>query len=1005
MRRGLCLVLGALLGSACATDRPGFTGTVTRRSPDCPVTRKAPRPLPNVTDERETLDYWLTRANEDGDLDEVLLAPVEIQTHNLALRTADAGKPLGQVDLLAPIDEESLRRQVGDRLAFMLERASSGTYVDRDGRRLGNDALRPFVATDPVPAIAPQWRTVDELTSLHCGPTPRGLYTEPPDPDFDRNVCSTVRPGEPIQLIARWENGMWLARTPYALGWIESDGPLSAPLERSAIEPVLLKEERPLTRRALLETAFSFLHGPYGWAGRGGGHDCSRFLLDVFATFGIALPRHSGRQALAGTFAVDVSTLENNKEKELLIEAAARRGIVLLQLPGHIMLYLGKTEDGVPMVMHAFSEFLTRCPDGEGEIVNRTDEIAISDLSLGEGTSRTDFLTRITRITVLGKSPGMELAGSATLRPAAAPTFPPQERCDDHVDAAIFRSPNRPHEGQPLRVIATTRDDPKSAQLTLRDPSGQVHTPMVHRLGAPPYTQWVEVEFPDPGRWMAVLADGSTTLACEEVTVFERAAKPRRRTEPAPAWLPVWRWEEDTENLFSAFVEQLFREPSDPDQTWPDLETLTRDRARNLLHDHRFPGEDAEIRLRPDCADLPYFLRAYFAWKVRLPFGCRACTRGTAKEPPVCEEELLTNLVELDVKDDIRAVDTFLRKVAGTVHSASARTLPRAEATDVYPVELSRQTLKPGTVFADPYGHLLVVARWQPQTTSDYGLLIGADAQPDGTVGRRRFWQGSFLFSPDTKLVGAGFKAWRPVRFKRNEGILVASNNAALRRTTKSAPWSADQYRGDSDRFYQRMEALINPRPLDPIQMQVRLVDALEEVLARRVVSVDNGEEFMKKRPRQPIDMPKGYRIFETVGAWEDYSTPSRDMRLLISIDAVTGFSERVEQHPEQFGLSKDAAKRGADEVRAVLNEQLQRRTFDYRRSDGTAQTLSLADVVARTVALEMAYNPNDCIEIRWGAAEASAERATCRRRAPAAQQARMKRYRPWFAKRQRPPR
>jgi hypothetical protein len=52
-----------------------------------------------------------------------------------------------------------------------------------------------------------------------------------------------------------------------------------------------------------------------------------------------------------------------------------------------------------------------------------------------------------------------------------------------------------------------------------------------------------------------------------------------------------------------------------------------------------------------------------------------------------------------------------------------------------------------------------------------------------------------------------------------------------------------------------------------------------------------------------------------------------------------------------------------------------------------------------------MAYDPNDCVEVRWGAAPGSAEAATCHRAAPAEQRARMERYREWFRERRRPPR
>jgi hypothetical protein len=52
-----------------------------------------------------------------------------------------------------------------------------------------------------------------------------------------------------------------------------------------------------------------------------------------------------------------------------------------------------------------------------------------------------------------------------------------------------------------------------------------------------------------------------------------------------------------------------------------------------------------------------------------------------------------------------------------------------------------------------------------------------------------------------------------------------------------------------------------------------------------------------------------------------------------------------------------------------------------------------------------MGYNPNDCVEVRWGAPADSKEAATCRRHAPAEQVERMRAYREWFSERRRPPR
>jgi len=1008
----LCLVSV----SGCRDDSPRVAEKPPRPA-WCPETRKVDPPLAHVSPAHETLEYWLARNEAYGPLDEPLMDAAAVRRHHLALQELRDGEPIGQADLLAPVDREALRAQLDERLAYMRRRLEADELFDSKGKKIEADLLGPFNAPASIDAID-EWRVVEKQEALRCGPYDGGLFTAPIDPDFDRNRCSTIREGELIQLLARWPNGMYLARTPYALGWVRSKA-LSSAIDRDAVElRTQARELRAFTRRELLTAAFAMLREPYGWGGKDGGYDCSRFLLDVFAAFGIDLPRHSARQAMAGTFNVDVSSVEDHNEKRLLLEASAQRGIVLLHFPGHIMLYLGTSEEGVPMAIHAFSEYLTPCEGLDVETVNRVDRVAVSDLSLGEGSSRRDFLSRITRLTVLGKTPGPALVADAELRPNA-PVALPQGRCADTTQTAIFRSPQRPDSSRPLRVIVTGERDPGLATLVLFAPDGSRITPAQRILDGPPYSRWVEVPEPEAGRWTAVFADGDLVRACESISVAKHAAPPAKRSSAGPAWEPSRAWARDNENLFAAFVEQLFREPSGDDVTWSRLQELIGAHDRNLLYDYRSVGEDARLDLEPDCADLPYFLRAYFAWKLQLPFVYRACTRGRKDTPPVCEPTVFSNLDAVPDRDDVGAFRRFVRRMAGTVHSSSPRTLPDDDQTDLYPLRLSRRAIRPGTVFADPYGHVLVVARWKPQGVSDYGVLIGADAQPDGTVGRRRFWRGSFLFTPKTDLVGAGFKGWRPARHP--PGLVpdtdadadtdadtdtqpwrIATNDQ-LRKAGGIRAWSDAQYKGSADDFYAAMEGMINPRALDPVRMQTSLVDALEESVLRRLSSVQNGEDFMKSKGYAPIDMPHGSALFLTTGPWEDYSTPSRDMRLLISIDAVVSFPDSVAAHPERFGVVTADRDAAVAQVRTALQTELEKRSFEYRRSDGTAWKLTLADLVARKQAMELAYNPNDCVEIRWGAPEGSDERATCRRRASQAQQSRMQSYRQWFAKRQRP--
>ena len=136
-------------------------------------------------------------------------------------------------------------------------------------------------------------------------------------------------------------------------------------------------------------------------------------------------------------------------------------------------------------------------------------------------------------------------------------------------------------------------------------------------------------------------------------------------------------------------------------------------------------------------------------------------------------------------------------------------------------------------------------------------------------------------------------------------------------------------------------------------------------------------------------------------GAWEDFATPARDFRLLIAIHVVRGYPDHVARWSDRYAIPN--GKGVADvkaELQSVLASELSSRKFSYTRSDGSSWTLTLKDVVDRARALEMGYNLNDCVELRWGAPEQSNEASTCKRHAPQAQRAKMTEYRTWFHER-----
>jgi len=229
--------------------------------------------------------------------------------------------------------------------------------------------------------------------------------------------------------------------------------------------------------------------------------------------------------------------------------------------------------------------------------------------------------------------------------------------------------------------------------------------------------------------------------------------------------------------------------------------------------------------------------------------------------------------------------------------------------------------------------------------------------------------------------------------------------NSEIAKNPQYADYSLDQTKLSIEAFYARMDDVMSPAPLDPLRAMKEAITALEEQVKARVTSVENGRKFQNSG-RGDAEMPDGATIFETTGAWEDFATPARDLRLLIAIDVVRGFPDRVARRPERFAMPKD--KSSADvkaELESVLASEMASRKFSYTRTDGSQWTLALKDVVNRMRALEMAYNVNDCVELRWGAPENSEEASTCRRHAPSAQRAKMTQYRAWFQERRRPPR
>ena len=169
-------------------------------------------------------------------------------------------------------------------------------------------------------------------------------------------------------------------------------------------------------------------------------------------------------------------------------------------------------------------------------------------------------------------------------------------------------------------------------------------------------------------------------------------------------------------------------------------------------------------------------------------------------------------------------------------------------------------------------------------------------------IGVKRFWKGNFLFTTEDVIGEPGFKAFRPIVVESGRPRLL--DNREISSSPDYGDYSLEQERLAGAKLYAAMEKLINPEPLDAEAAFDDLFRALHEQLLVRVDSVANGEAYMTAHPGTVTPMPSGKAVFQTLGPWEDYSTPNRDLRLLIAVDTILEFPDKVAANPGAYEMA-----------------------------------------------------------------------------------------------------
>lgn len=363
---------------------------------------------------------------------------------------------------------------------------------------------------------------------------------------------------------------------------------------------------------------------------------------------------------------------------------------------------------------------------------------------------------------------------------------------------------------------------------------------------------------------------------------------------------------------------------------------------------------DTDLEVFADCSKVGIGLRGYFAIKTGRPFkymsevlGDRPANLAPEKSPDY-RYTANNHPIAWSTAKSAPTMQGLFNRIASLYHSGFYRMGPTVENDDTYPIDIRPGTVRPGTVYYDPNGHVLLVYKVDANGTVHF-----IDGHPDNSL-TYRILTGDLAVGGVAQ--GGGFRNFRPV----DPRTLAYAPNASL------TDLGTTQYgHGAGYAEWVRLQ-LSGGQVLPPDQQFTQLVDQLCTDVSTRVGAVDAGRQLTSG----PLgDLPPN--IYGADGDWEAFSTPGRDQKLRSSFRGLVQFINTT-------------AGTGTAQARALVttytNIWKQRQTtckLSYTSSTGSPVKLTLNDVQARL--FDLSFDPYACVEMRWGAyPKNSAEYASC---------------------------
>lgn len=463
----------------------------------------------------------------------------------------------------------------------------------------------------------------------------------------------------------------------------------------------------------------------------------------------------------------------------------------------------------------------------------------------------------------------------------------------------------------------------------------------------------------------------------------------------SPEWkITKTEWSEQDEQNFQSFVRQI-------GEAVEARRCQTVSQCLNSAINPYRATDPTGLTYRSDCADFPYYLRAYFAWKSGLPFvfaNNMDFRSQSGSETDIRYSKLGNRVISRRSLESVNgkfknALSILNSEIPDATSSANYRTHYQDSNTDFYPVQITLSSIRAGTTLYDPNGHVALVYK-----VSKDGKVSYIDAHPDNSVSAGVFGPKFMRSNPGQ---GAGFKNWRPVKLVgatlTPQGFYI-NGKMVLTGNEELADFSSEQFFGNSGQkisdeswshghflsgqgqelgFYEFVRQRLtggNFRTY-PIPEFKALIAELCGTLKDRVHAVETAIQNGVDRKPHPGRLP--VNIYGAEGEWEDYSTPSRDAQLKFSFnDLILQAADFIRKWRAQDpNLSYHGTNLPQDLLETYGNEAMNCQ-IRYSNSNQQAVTLNLEEIRQRL--FKLSFDPYHCVERRWGAINAS-ELASCK--------------------------